>query len=131
MSFLIRDAFAQAPATTAEIATPSAPIPEALSANKMITDNVMMLAVLFGIFYFILIRPQQKRLKAHRDLLGGITKGNKVITNGGLIGTVIKLEGEDVVVLEIAQNVRVRIAKSAIAEISAEKGTQSDSANDN
>ncbi len=131
MSFLMTDAFAEAPATTAEIVTPAAPLPDALSANKMVTDNVMMLAVLFGIFYFILIRPQQKRVKAHRDLLGGLAKGNKVITNGGLIGTVVKLEGEDVVVLEIAQNVRVRIAKSAVAEISSDKATSSDSANDN
>lgn len=131
MPFLIRDGFAQATDTKAEIATPAAATPEALTPSGMVADNLMMLALLFGIFYFILIRPQQKRIKAHRDLLGGLKKNDKVITNGGLIGSVVKFDGDDVVVIEVAQGVRVRIAKAAIAEVTSDKGTPSDSANDN
>lgn len=130
--FSISDALAaNAPATQTGIATPAAPAPEELSSSKMMSDNLLMLALLFGIFYFILIRPQQKRVKAHRDMLGGLAKGNRVITGGGLIGTVVKFEGEDIVVVEIAQGVRVRIAKSAINEVTSDKHAPSDSANDN
>lgn len=129
MNLFISDALAETTAK-AEIATPAAPVPEDLSASKMMTDNLLMLALLFGIFYFILIRPQQKRIKDHRTMLSTLAKGNRVITSGGLIGTIAKLEGDDIVVIEIAQGVRVRIAKSAITEITAAPAGN-ESANDN
>ena len=122
---------AQPTQTTAEITAPVAGTPEQLTSSKMLMDNVLMLAMLFAIFYFILIRPQQKRLKAHKDMMGALAKGNRVITNGGLIGTIIKFEGDNVVVIEVAQGVKVRIAKSAISEVTNEKVGASDSANDN
>ncbi len=120
----------QSAQTTAEITAPIAVTPDQLTANKMVTDNVLMLAMLFAIFYFILIRPQQKRLKAHKTMMGALAKGNRVITSGGLIGTITKFEGENVVVIEVAQGVKVRVAKSAISEVTDEK-ISSDSANDN
>ena len=86
--------------------------------------------MLFFIFYFILIRPQQKRLKIQRELTKTLQKGNKVITSGGIIGTISKFEGDDVVVLEIAQGVKIRIARSAISEMASDK-TTGESANDN
>ena len=121
----------QSTQTTAEITAPVAATPEQLTSSKMLTDNVLMLAMLFAIFYFILIRPQQKRLKAHKTMMGALAKGNRVITSGGLIGTIIKFEGDNVVVIEIAQGVKVRVAKSAISEVTDEKVSASDSANDN
>ncbi len=120
----------QSTQTTAEITAPIAVTPDQLTSSKMVTDNVLMLAMLFAIFYFILIRPQQKRLKAHKAMMGALAKGNRVITSGGLIGTITKFEGENVVVIEVAQGVKVRVAKSAISEVTDEK-TSSDSANDN
>lgn len=120
----------QSTQTTAEITAPIAVTPDQLTANKMVTDNVLMLAMLFAIFYFILIRPQQKRIKTHKDMLGALAKGNRVITSGGLIGTIIKFEGDNVVLVEVAQGVKVRIAKTAISEVTNEK-IASDSANDN
>ncbi|MDX2073172.1 MAG: preprotein translocase subunit YajC [Alphaproteobacteria bacterium] len=117
--------------TTSEISAPIAVTPDQLTANKMVTDNVLMLAMLFAIFYFILIRPQQKRIRIHKDMIGALAKGNRVITSGGLIGTITKFEGDNVVVIEVAQGVKVRIAKSAISEVTDEKISASDSANDN
>lgn len=116
--------------TKTEIAAPIAGTPEQLTANKMLTDNLLMLGLLFAIFYFILIRPQQKRVKSHREMLGALAKGNRVITSGGLIGTIVKFEGENIVVVEVAQGVKVRVAKSAITEVTTDKAP-SDSANDN
>lgn len=116
---------------TAEIAAPVAGTPEQLTSGKMLTDNVLMLAMLFAIFYFILIRPQQKRVKTHKDMLGSLAKGNRVITGGGLIGTITKFEGDNVAVIEVAQGVKVRVAKSAISEVTSEKVAAGDSANDN
>ncbi len=120
-----------ASSTTAEISAKVADVPHQLTPEKMLTDNLLMLALLFSIFYFILIRPQQKRLKAHRTMLEALAKGDRVITNGGLIGVIVKFEGDNVVVIEIAQGVRVRIAKNSISEVGGDKISSGDSANDN
>ncbi len=121
----------QATSTTAEITTPDTVVPEQLTSDKMLMDNVLMLSMLFAIFYFILIRPQQKRLKTHKEMLGALAKGNRVITQGGLIGTITKFEGDAIIVIEVAQGVKVRVAKSAISEVTDEKAPSGDSANDN
>ena len=93
-------------------------------------DNLLMLVLLFAIFYFILIRPQQKRLKSHKDMLGALEKGNRVITQGGLIGTIVKFEGDNIAVIEVAQGIKVRVAKSAISEVTKD-ASSGESANDN
>lgn len=117
-------------ATNSEIAAPVAATPEQLTSSKMAMDNMLMLAMLFAIFYFILIRPQQKRLKTHKEMLGALAKGNRVITQGGLIGTIVKFEGDNVVVIQIAEGVKVRVAKASISEVTTDKAA-ADSANDN
>src|ERR1700743_1103130 len=118
----MRDAFAaDTPPANADTpagvaASPQAPdqVPYELSAEKMMQDNLLILALIFFIFYFILIRPQQKRLKTHQALMKSLQKGNKVMTSGGIIGSIVKFEGDDVVVVEVSPDVRVRIARSAI-----------------
>ena len=104
--------------------------PYQLSAEKMMMDNLFILGMLFFIFYFILIRPQQKRLKIQRDLMKGLAKGNKIMTTGGIIGTISKFEGDDIVIVEIAQGVKIRMARSSISEVMSDKVT-GESANDN
>ncbi len=74
------------------------------------------LILMFGIFYFLLIRPQQKKAKQHRDLLGGLKKGDRVISSGGLHGLVTGLT-DDVVTMEIAPKVRVKVARNSIGSI--------------
>lgn len=70
--------------------------------------------LVFAIFYFLLIAPMRKRQKALQTLVEGLKKGDRVVTNGGLYGTVAAVE-EKVVVLKLAENVKVKVAKSAIS----------------
>ena len=72
------------------------------------------LILLFGIFYFLLIRPQQKRTREHKDLLANLRKGDQVITAGGLYGRITGLT-DTVVTLEITEKVRVKVARSQIS----------------
>jgi len=68
------------------------------------------------IFYFLLIRPQQTRMKQHKAMIEAVKKGDIVVTGGGKIGRVTKVDGEEVEV-EIAPNVRVRVVKSTLSEV--------------
>jgi len=70
--------------------------------------------LVFAIFYFLLIAPMRKRQKALQGLIEGLKKGDRVVTNGGLYGTVAAVE-EQVVILKLAENLKVRVAKSAIS----------------
>ncbi|MFB0506165.1 MAG: preprotein translocase subunit YajC [Thermodesulfobacteriota bacterium] len=72
------------------------------------------LILLFGIFYFLLIRPQQKRQREHKELLGNLRKGDQVITAGGLYGRITGIT-DTVVTLEITEKVRVKVARSQIS----------------
>lgn len=74
------------------------------------------LVLIIIIFYFLLIRPQQKRLKAHRGMIDELKKGDKVITAGGIIGTVRDV-GEDTVKLDIADKVRITIKRDTITSL--------------
>ena len=74
----------------------------------------IFMAVLFAVFYFILIRPQQKRQKEQRQLLQNLKKGDKVITTGGLQGTIVNLT-DTVVTVEIADKVKVKVGRNYIA----------------
>jgi len=79
------------------------------------------IAVIMVLFYFLLIRPQQKKLKEHRALLDALQKGDEVVTNGGTVGRVVKA-GEVYLTLDIADGVEVVVQRSAIAN-KLEKGT--------
>lgn len=70
--------------------------------------------LIFGIFYFLLLAPMRKRQKAHQTLLGQLKRGDKVVTNGGLLGEIAAVE-ERIVHLKLGDNVKVRVVKSAIA----------------
>ncbi len=74
------------------------------------------LILMFAIFYFLLIRPQQKKAKQHKQLLAAIKKGDRVVTSGGLHGLVTGLT-EDVVTIEIAPKVRVKVARGSISGV--------------
>ena len=72
------------------------------------------LVIMFVIFYFLLIRPQQKKSKEHRNMLGNLKKGDRVITNGGIFGEVTGLN-DTMVTLEIAPKIRIKVARSHVA----------------
>jgi len=75
------------------------------------------LVLIFVVFYFLLIRPQQKKQKEHKALLASVRRGDRVVTGGGILGTVTKVIDEHYVQVEIAEGVKVRVMKSTIADI--------------
>ncbi|MEF3191538.1 MAG: preprotein translocase subunit YajC [Campylobacterales bacterium] len=77
--------------------------------------SLLPLIVLFGIFYLLVIRPQQKEAKRHREMVAALTKGDKIITAGGLIGEVVKAEEEYIKVKLNEEGVIVKVAKDYIA----------------
>lgn len=80
--------------------------------------SLVPLVLIFGIFYFLLIRPQQKRAKEHRNLVDNLRRGDKVVTQGGIIGKVTKVkEGEEEVEVEIAKDVKVQVVRSTISTV--------------
>ena len=74
------------------------------------------LIIIFAIFYFLLIRPQQKKSKQHKQLLADLKKGDKVVSSGGLHGVITGL-ADDVITVEISPKVRVKITRSSIAGV--------------
>lgn len=78
--------------------------------------SLMPLVLIFVVFYFLLIRPQQRKMKAHREMIGALKRGDKVLTGGGIIGTVVKVEDGELLV-EVAKDVRVRVARGTISDL--------------
>jgi len=76
--------------------------------------SIVMLVAIVGIFYFLMIRPQQKRAKEHKNFLESLKKGDKIITSGGLYGTITGIT-DDAVTIEIAEKVRVKVEKGTVA----------------
>ena len=75
---------------------------------------IMMMLVMFGIFYFILIRPQVRKQKEHANVLSKLGKGDEVITRGGVIGKITGISEDGVLVLELQEKVRVRVPRAYI-----------------
>ena len=82
----------------------------------MLSGPLPMLILMFAIFYFLLIRPQQKKAKAHREMLNNLRKGDSVMTSGGVFGRVTGLDNQ-VVVVEIAPQVRVKVNRASISGV--------------
>ncbi len=78
--------------------------------------QLLPLIFIFIIFWFLIIRPQQKRLKAHRDMIAAVKRNDVVVTGGGLIGKAVKVTDDEVEV-ELAPNVRVRAVKSTLSDV--------------
>jgi preprotein translocase subunit YajC len=75
------------------------------------------LVLIFVVFYFLLIRPQQSKMKQQREMLAGVKRGDRVVTGGGIIGLVTKVIGDNELQVELAEGVRVRIIKQTITDI--------------
>ena len=80
---------------------------------------ILPLVLIMGVFYFLLIRPQQRKMKAHQDMLKKVAKGDTVITSGGLIGKVVKVVDDNELQVEVGENVKVRILRTGIADVRA------------
>jgi len=75
------------------------------------------LILIFIVFYFLLIRPQQSKMKQQKEMLAGVKRGDRVVTGGGIIGLVTKVIGDNELQVELAEGVRVRIIKQTITDI--------------
>jgi preprotein translocase subunit YajC len=75
------------------------------------------LVLIFIVFYFLLIRPQQSKMKAQREMLAGVKRGDRVVTGGGIIGLVTKVISDNEIQVELAEGVRVRVVKQTITDI--------------
>jgi preprotein translocase subunit YajC len=100
----------------AQTAETAAAAPATMGTESALAQ-FLPLIVIFVIFYFMLIRPQQKKMKEHQAMLGALRKGDRVVTAGGIFGTVIKVEEGDEVLVEIATGVTVRAQKSSLGAV--------------
>jgi preprotein translocase subunit YajC len=75
------------------------------------------LILIFAIMYFLLIRPQQKKLKEHKAMIEALRRGDQVVTQGGIVGKVTKVQEDGMVEVEIAENVKVKVIKGTIAQV--------------
>jgi preprotein translocase subunit YajC len=78
---------------------------------------VLPIALMFGVFWLLVFRPQQKKMKQLKEMVANLKRGDQVLTGGGLYGRVARIEGGNVCYVEIAPNVKVKIAQSTIAEV--------------
>ena len=85
--------------------------------NSSAMVQFLPLILIFVVFYFLLIRPQQKKQKDHRTMLDALRRGDRVVTGGGIVGTVSKVVSPEEVEVDIAQGVRVRIVRSTITSV--------------
>lgn len=95
--------------------------------NDMLISILPFIAI-FAIMYFLILRPQQQRLKEHKEMVGNVRRGDVVVTSGGIIGKVIRVVDDNEVQVEIADNVRVRLLRSMIAEVRSKGEAAKDSA---
>jgi len=97
------------------------------------TDLMMQLfpfILILVVFYFLLIRPQQKRAQEHKNMVAAVRRGDVVVTAGGLIGKVTKVVDDREVMVEVAENVRVKVIKSTLTDVRS-KTEPADNNNDN
>lgn len=85
--------------------------------NSDFLVQLFPLVLIFIVFYFLLIRPQQAKMRQQREMLAGVKRGDRVVTGGGIIGLVTKVIGENELQVELAEGVRVRIIKQTITDI--------------
>ncbi|WP_298728045.1 preprotein translocase subunit YajC [uncultured Ferrovibrio sp.] len=102
---LISEAYAQAAGGTTDMLT-----------------SLLPLVLIFVVFYFLLIRPQQKKMKEHKAMIEAVRRGDVVTTAGGIIGKVAKVQEDGIVQLEIADGVKVKVIKGTISEVRAKGG---------
>ncbi len=85
--------------------------------NQSTLIQFLPLVLIFVVFYFLLIRPQQRKAKDHRAMLDALRRGDRVVTGGGIIGTVARVENPEEVTVDIADGVRVRVLRSTISSV--------------
>ncbi|SMX22400.1 preprotein translocase subunit YajC [Boseongicola aestuarii] len=89
----------------------------AAGGGDVFTSLVIPMVLIFGIMYFLLIRPQQKKLKEHQSMVEALRRGDQVVTAGGIVGKVTKVRDDAEIEIEIATGVNVRVVKHTITQV--------------
>ena len=100
--------------------------------HKLINNRIFMeqmgaflpLILIFGVFYILLIRPQQKKVKLHREMINNLRRGDKIITSGGIIGSINKVNDNKELLVEISENVEIKIAPGMVTDLYASPDTE-------
>ena len=69
------------------------------------------------VFYFLLWRPQQKKVKQHKEMLSNLKRGDRIVTGGGIVGRIARIEGDDELIVEVAPEIRLRVVRSTVADL--------------
>jgi preprotein translocase subunit YajC len=85
-------------------------------SGSFLTSQMLMMVVIFGVFYFIVVRPMRKKQQETESMLRDLKNGDRVLTNGGIYGTVVGVT-EETIQLRIADHVKIQVAKSAVSQI--------------
>ena len=85
--------------------------------DPFISSNIFLLLIIFAIMYFLLIRPQQRKLKEHKTMVESLKRGDVVVTQGGLIGKVTKVKEDNELEVELSKDVKVRVVQSTVAQV--------------
>jgi preprotein translocase subunit YajC len=110
VTMLISKAHANSLHDLPSIATSGSP-----ATSQAFMMNMLLIGVLIGLFYFMMIVPQQKRFRKHREMLEALKKGDEIVTSGGLVGKIDKIkDGDDEVVIDLGNNVKVTALRSTI-----------------
>ena len=80
---------------------------------------ILPLVMIMAVFWFLLIRPQQRKLKEHQDVISKISRGDTIVTNGGLIGKVTKVVDDKELLVEVGENIKVRVLRQGISDVRA------------
>jgi preprotein translocase subunit YajC len=89
----------------------------AAGGGDVFTSLVIPMVLIFGIMYFLLIRPQQKKLKEHQNMVEALRRGDQIVTAGGIVGKVTKVRDDAEIEIEIASGVNVRVIKQTITQV--------------
>ncbi|MFN3232224.1 MAG: preprotein translocase subunit YajC [Alphaproteobacteria bacterium] len=89
------------------------------------------LLLIFVVFYFLLIRPQQKRAKEHKEMISKVRRGDTVVTAGGIVGKVTKVESGEEVIVEVADGVRVHVISATLSDVRSKNDPVEPAGNDN
>ena len=95
-----------------------------MTMQQLIASPITLMIALFAIFYFLTIRPQQQRAKQHKEMLNNLRRGDTVVTAGGIVARVAKVKDDAEVMVEIADNVQIRVLKNTLTEVRAKAQSQ-------
>ncbi|MBF96298.1 MAG: hypothetical protein CFH34_01531 [Alphaproteobacteria bacterium MarineAlpha9_Bin4] len=82
--------------------------------------QLLPLILIFVVFYFLLIRPQQKRVKQHKEMVSSLKVGNQIITSGGMLAKIVKVDDDNIVTISISDGVNVKVKRETISEVLAD-----------